>query len=858
MKSKYDFKLIEKNRYQKWLNENHFQTENVLNKKAFTIAIPPPNITGQLHLGHAWNNFLQDIIIRNKKMSGYDVLFLPGMDHAGIATQAKIKQKLKEKGFSEKDITKELFLKYASLWKEEYSDIIRKQWSDLGLFMDYKYEKFTLDPPFQKAVTQVFIKLYKDNLIYRDYKIINWDPCLLTTLSNIEVQHKQVEGNFFYLKYFLVNDSNIFLEVATTRPETIFADQALAVNPEDSRYNSFIDRKVVVPYTNSHIDVIADSSVDITFGTGIVKITPAHDENDFQIGKKNNLKFISCINKNNTMNKIAKKYENLTVLECRQKLILDLQEMNLVSKIEKHLHMVGFSSISGAVIEPRLSLQWFLKSKELSLSFLKENKINFFPKRFLKIFNAWLEDPEDWCISRQLWWGHSIPVWYKDDQIKIQESDPGNGFVQDSDVLDTWFSSSLWPLITLEWPNIKEPFFQRRFPLDVLVTGYDILTFWVAKMAFQSFHLTNQTPFKNVLLHGLIRDEKGQKMSKSKGNGIIPKDIIEQYGADTLRWFLTTSVSNGSDLCYDKAKIMNSWNFINKIWNIGRWLELNLTIRDIDFELQNLLFPEKALLFQFSQLIKKINNLYKVYEFNTIGELLYHFVWEDFGNWYLEFLKIFLKETKNNLNSQKFLLFVFHNILKLLHPHMPFVTDAIYEKFTSNKSIVHSDWPKINYSNSKDFEQFQIFKKLITKVRYWKKNNKIQKKDLFKVYIKTNEEQFQNLVIFIPSLTKFFQVNQLELSHDNITEKKYFCLESESDISIWIDREFWNKNNIEMKKNFIRQKEILLSELKRSENILNNKSFLEKANSKKIKEEKDKYQKYLKQYKILLKNDVNI
>ncbi|MDV3196082.1 MAG: valine--tRNA ligase [Candidatus Phytoplasma stylosanthis] len=849
--SKYNFKLIEENRYKKWLDKNYFQTENDLKKTPFTIMMPPPNITGQLHLGHAWNNILQDIIIRNKKMLGYDVLFLPGMDHAGIATQAKIKQKLKEEGFDDKKITKDIFLKYSILWKEKYFSIIRSQWSNLGLFIDYKYERFTLEPSLKETVSKVFIQLYQDNLIYRDYKIINWDPVLQTTISNIEVDYRKVEGKLFYLKYFFVHDNDLFLEVATTRPETIFADQALAVHPDDLRYNTFIGKKVLVPYTNSVIDVIGDISVDVNFGSGVVKITPAHDENDFQIGKKNNLKNVTCINKNGTMNEIALKYQNLKILICREKIINDLKKDNLVSKEENYNHYVGFSSISNSLIESRVSLQWFLRTKKIYSFFSKEEKINFFPKRFSKVFDNWFINAEDWCISRQLWWGHPLPVWYKDNQVKVQEKKPEGGFIRDPDVLDTWFSSSLWPLLTLGWPNFKNNLFARRFPLDVLVTGYDILTFWVTKMFLQSTYFVKKIPFRNVLLHGLVRDQKFQKMSKSKGNGVIPEEIIKKYGTDTLRWFLTTSVSNGSDLSFNEKKIMNSWNFINKLWNISRFIQANIFIKEINFQEENLFLPEKALLFQLSELIKEINMLYKKYEFDKIGQLLYHFVWEDFGNWFLEFLKVF----KKNINSQKLFLFVLNSILKLLHPFIPFITDAIFEELNFNESIIKSSWPNLNYSNKEDFYFFQSLKKLIIKFRGFKKNNKINELYIQELYIKTSLEKIKKLEYLMPFLSKFFQVNQVKLIN-NVLDNDFFELFIEQDFSILINKKIEKFNyNSKIYKNLKKQKEILLSEIQRSENILNNNCFLEKANPKKVQEEKDKYQKYLKQYQDFIKNN---
>ncbi|MFR0367997.1 valine--tRNA ligase [Candidatus Phytoplasma palmae] len=870
MKKKYDFLNIEKGRYKIWLEKNYFETEKKNNKPNFTIVIPPPNITGKLHLGHAWNNVLQDILIRRKKMLGFNVLFLPGMDHAGIATQSKIKQKLKQEGFLEKDLTKEIFLKYANLWKKKYAENIRSQWARLGLSLDYKNEKFTLDKELCKVVEKVFIKLYKENFIYRDYKIINWDSVLQTTLSNVEVSYKEIDGKLFYLKYFISKnkneikekiENNFFLEVATTRPETIFADQALMINPSDKRYKDLVGKKFFIPNTKIEIPLISDESVDINFGTGVVKVTPAHDENDFKVGKKNNLKNISCINKNGTMNDNALEYRNLKILDCRKKLIEELNLKNFVAKIEDYKHSVGISTISGSMIEPRLSLQWFLKTKQLSLFCLKQHKINFFPKRFLNIFNNWLKNFEDWCISRQLWWGHPIPAWYKNNEIKIQSEDPGNGFVKEKDVLDTWFSSSLWPLSVLGWNNDNNEFslFENRFPLDVLVTGYDILTFWVSKMVLQSMYLTNQIPFKDVCLHGLVRDIKGKKMSKSKGNGIDPIQIINKYGTDSLRWFLSTNSSVGSDLYFDEKKIKNSWNFINKIWNISFLIKNNIFTNKTNFKKESLLLPEKALLTKLCQLIKKHNFLYDVYEFNTIGHELYHFIWEEFSNWVLEFLKFSLKEDKknSNLNTHKFLLYILKSILKLLHPFIPFVTDFIYENLTNKESILHSQWPKLDYNDQESLKEFNCLKKIIIQMRNFRQNYQLSSKELLKLYIQAPKLQIQKLEILIIPLKKFLKASEIELIENIKDNNQYFCLFSEENFSLFMEKKiFLNLNKGKMENNFLERKKNILFEIKRSENILNNKMFLTKANSKKIQEEREKYQKYLDQYNKLVKNNI--
>ncbi|MDW3617657.1 MAG: valine--tRNA ligase [Candidatus Phytoplasma pruni] len=855
MEQKYNFKLVENKRYAKWLEKGYFKTQNNPDKTPFTIVIPPPNITGKLHLGHAWNNTLQDIIIRRKKMLGFDVLFLPGMDHAGIATQSKIKQKLKEEGFAEQNLTKELFLKYAALWKDEYTKNIHTQWERLSLHLDYDYEKFTLDKDFSQVVEKVFIQLYDKKLIYRDYKIINWDPFTQSTISELEVNYQEVEGKLYYLRYYLVDDNANYVEVATTRPETIFADQALTVHPDDERYQHLIGQKVVVPGTNAKIPIIADNYVEKGFGTGVLKVTPAHDLNDFQIAQRHDLQIVSCMNPNGTMNELAQEYDKMDRFDCREQLIQKLTAKKLVAKIEDYTHSVGFSSISGVVIEPRLSLQWFLKTKAISQSVLQEHQINFFPKRFLKTFNNWLENLEDWCISRQLWWGHPLPVWYKGDEINVQSQDPGDGFQRDPDVLDTWFSSALWPLCTLGWPNNNVELFQRRFPVDTLVTGYDILTFWVSKMALQSMNLIEKIPFKDVLLHGLIRDSQGHKMSKSKGNGVDPIDIIDKYGTDALRWFLTTNSSPGADLLYNETKIASSWNFINKIWNISRFIKLNINTDQTNFQAETLLLPEKFLLSQLSRLMEATNHLYDKYEFNIVGSLLYNFVWEDLANWHLEFLKIVLKEYDRevSLNSQKLALYILKITLQLLHPFIPFVTDAIYEEFAFAQPIINEQLPQINAVNSSS-DDFLTFKNLIVKMRQFRQNYKITKTTLLSLYIEAPIEKLSEINTIKPVLKSFLMAFEIKTIH-KLKQEQYEWLFFDKDTYVFMfkkDLQALKKNQSDNQSPQLLKK--LLSEIKRSEKILNNPSFLEKASKVKIQEEQEKYKKYLSQYEKLIKN----
>ncbi|MBS2126128.1 valine--tRNA ligase ['Fragaria x ananassa' phyllody phytoplasma] len=865
MKNKYNFKEVEHQRYQNWLQKGYFITSNNV-KKTFTVVIPPPNITGKLHLGHAWNNTIQDIIVRFKKMQGFDVLFLPGMDHAGIATQNKVKERLKEKGLLTLSLDKDTFLKYAWQWKDKYAANIRKQWQALGLHLDYNWEQFTLDDKLSQTVQNVFITLYQKKMIYRGYKIINWDPETKTALSNVEVNYQETQGKLYYIKYYLVshskNDSpclkenNLFLEIATTRPETMFADQALMVHPDDLRYQNFIGCQVIIPGTNILIPVISDYHVDSKFGTGVVKVTPGHNLNDFEVAQRHKLKAVLCMHEDGIMNQLANQYQGLNRFDCRKKLIQDLQQKQVITKIINHVHQLGYSSISGAVIEPRLSLQWFLKTKDIAKQTLKDNKINFYPQRFNYVFNRWLENIEDWCISRQLWWGHQIPAWHKGKEIKVQLHSPGKGWTLDHDVLDTWFSSSLWPFNVLEWPDETSLVFQKRFPVDVLVTGYDILTFWVSKMVFQSILLTGKDPFKDVLLHGLVRDSQGQKMSKSKGNGVDPLDVIDQYGTDALRWFLTTNVAPGYDLLYDEIKVKAAWNFINKLWNICRFIKLNIktTTIDVKFDIKQLSLPQKVLLHQLHEITQAITKLYQKYELKEIGKLLYHFIWEDFANWYLIFAKHDLNEhnSTNNQNTSNFLVFLIKNILQLLHPFIPFVTDALYSFFDTITNITQTLLSPMSYHNLQALSAFEDIKQLVVKMRNFRNEYNIENDIFLNVTLETTSELQQDLAPLTKPLQTLLHANSLTIAQ-KVADFNKILLFLEKKINLYIDQAvFQHFNQIKVQNNFLKQKKMLLEELARSEKILNNPLFLSKASPQKIAIEKKKYHTYRMQYDKLL------
>ncbi len=736
LEKKYIHEKVEENRYNIWKEKEYFKAPVDHSKTPFCIVIPPPNVTGKLHLGHAWDTTLQDIIIRYKRMSGYDCLWLPGMDHAGIATQAKVDKRLKEQGIMPRSLKRDEWLEHAWSWKEEYADNIHAQWAKLGLSVDYSRERFTLDEGLNKAVNHVFIDLYNRGLIYRGERIINWDPVQMTALSNEEVIYREDEGAFYHLKYYIEGEDN-YLEVATTRPETMFGDTAVAVNPTDTRYKHLIGKNVILPIVDKLIPIVGDEHADPEFGTGVVKITPAHDPNDFEVGLRHNLERVIVMNKDATMNEFAGKYQGMSREECREKLVEELKEKDLLIKIEKMTHSVGHSERSDAIVEPYLSKQWFVKMRPLADQVLenqknKDTKVNFVPSRYEKTMNHWMEITYDWCISRQLWWGHRIPAWYKDDEVKVQVECPGAGWVQDSDVLDTWFSSALWPFSTLGWPENTE-LFERYYPNNVLVTGYDIIPFWVNRMTFQGLEFTGKRPFKDCLIHGLIRDKIGRKMSKSLGNGVDPMDVIENYGADALRYFLTTNSAPGMDLRYDEEKVKSSWNFINKLWNASRFVLMNIgDLSESVWDANELSLADQWILTKKNLVVEEVIRNMDKYDFHNVGGALYKFVWEDFCDWYIEL-------TKNNMNitTKKVLLNVLTTILKLLHPFMPYVTEEIYQALPikSCDSIMISSYPV--YQKSEIFmEKMELLNHVlddIVAIRNLKATNKITKESFVSI-----------------------------------------------------------------------------------------------------------------------------
>lgn len=710
MSSKFQPQEVEAGKYQWWVDSGVFHPNEDPNAEPYSIVIPPPNVTGKLHLGHAWDVTLQDMIIRQKRMQGFDTLWLPGMDHAGIATQAKVEEKLRGEGLSRYDLGREKFLEQTWEWKEEYASHIREQWAKMGISVDYRRERFTLDKGLSDAVKKVFVTLYEKGLIYRGEYIINWDPKAKTSLSDIEVIHKDLEGAFYHMNYPLADGSG-FLEIATTRPETLLGDTAVAVHPDDERYQALIGKTVILPLVNREIPIIADEYVEQDFGTGVVKITPAHDPNDFEVGNRHNLPRINVMNDDATMNELAGKYEGMDRFVARKAIVKDLEEAGLLVKIEKHLHSVGHSERTDVVVEPRLSKQWFVKMGPLAEQAINaqraegDNTVNFYPPRFNDAYLRWMENIHDWVISRQLWWGHQIPAWYHKEtgEVYVGMEAPSDieNWTQDPDVLDTWFSSALWPFSTMGWPDEDAADYKRYYPTNTLVTGYDILTFWVSRMMFQGLEFTGKRPFKNVLIHGLIRDSQGRKMSKSLGNGVDPMEVIEQYGADALRWFLANGSAPGQDVRYSTDKMDAAWNFINKIWNASRYALMNvgdLTADQVDITGEKTL-ADKWILTRLNQTIGKVTELFEKFEFGEAGRLLYRFIWDDFCDWYIEMSKETLAgdDEAAKLTTRSILVYVLDNTLRLLHPIMPFVTEEIWQSVPHvGESLVVATYPTVH------------------------------------------------------------------------------------------------------------------------------------------------------------------
>ena len=834
---KYDHKKVEEGKYENWKNKGYF-TAGDMNKKPYAIVIPPPNVTGKLHIGHAWDTGLQDILIRYKKLKGFDTLWVPGMDHAGIATQAKVDKRLRDEGIDPRSMDREEWLKAAWAWKDEYAKNIHNQWAKLGLALDYTKERFTLDDGLSKAVRKVFVDLYNKGLIYRGERIINWDPVQLTALSNEEVIYKDEEGAFYHLKYY-IDGTDEYLDVATTRPETLFGDTAVAVNPKDKRYKHLIGKNVILPIVDKKIPIIGDEHADMEKGTGCVKITPAHDPNDFEVGQRHGLEKIVIMNPDATMNEKTGKYQGLNRFECREKLLEELNEKGLLLGVEKITHSVGHSERSDAIVEPYLSKQWFVKMDVLAKNALKNQhdqnkKVNFYPERFEKTLNHWLEISHDWCISRQLWWGHRIPAWYKGDEVYVGlEAPKEEGWVQDPDTLDTWFSSALWPFSTMGWPDNTD-LYKRYYPNDVIIAGFDIIFFWVSRMIFQGLEFTKERPFKDCLIHGLVRDNLGRKMSKSLGNGVDPMDEIDKYGADSLRFFLTTSSAPGMDVKYDPEKVKSTWNFINKLWNASRYVLINIE-DEYEETLENLNLSDKWILTKLNETVKNVTNSMEKYEFNIVGSILYNFIWNDFCDWYIELSKINMNNTTRTI-----LVKTLKAILKMLHPFMPYVTEEIYTKLpNTEESIMLSTYPEYNqkemFSECKDMEEII---ELIKKIRKAKLENNIKEN-----YIEFKNEILINNKSIIDKLLK----NKIIENYDSL-DTIYFNFMGEQ-VTLYYDNSANKTAEIE---NLYKEKDRLEMSINRREKLLANQNYINKAPKNIVENERETLKKEKQELDIIL------
>ncbi|QDG80614.1 valine--tRNA ligase [Weissella cibaria] len=860
MPGKYDATAVEAGGYDKWVQENRFKPSGNDKARPYSIVIPPPNVTGKLHLGHAWDTTLQDMIIRQKRMQGFDTLWLPGMDHAGIATQAKVEQRLAEQGVSRYDLGREKFVDQVWDWKNEYAATIKSQWGKMGLSLDYSRERFTLDEGLSEAVRKVFVTLYEKGLIYRGEYIINWDPKARTALSDIEVIHQDDEGAFYHVKYPFVEervtyDGKDYIEIATTRPETMFGDVAVAVHPSDERYKDLVGKMVRVPLVGREIPIIADEYVDPEFGSGMVKITPAHDPNDFGVGNRHDLERINTMNEDASMNERAGKYVGMDRFDARKAIVADLQAEGWMLEIEPIVHSVGHSERTGVPVESRLSTQWFVKMQPLAEQALdmqkSDDRVDFYPPRFEDTFTRWMDNIHDWVISRQLWWGHQIPAWYHKQTGKMyvgmEAPEDIENWEQDSDVLDTWFSSALWPFSTMGWPDEDAADFKRYFPTNTLVTGYDIIFFWVARMMFQSKEFTGRRPFKNVLIHGLIRDEQGRKMSKSLGNGIDPMDVIEKYGADALRWFLATGSTPGLDVRFSYTKMDSAWNFINKIWNASRYVIMNLddeTKAELPADLSVLTLADKWILSRLNETIASVTKNFDKFEFGEAGRSLYNFIWNDFADWYIEMTKETLNgnDEAAKKNVQAVLAYVLDNTLRLLHPVMPFVTEAIWQEMPHDgESIVVAAYPEVKaeLDNPTAEADFQSLTDLIKAVRTIRTEANAPMSTEIDVLIKTSDENLAR--IFDENsdyINRFVKPKSLEISAD-VAAPKLAMTQIISGAEVYVPLE----ELIDLDEEIARlQGDVkkFAGEVKRAEGKLGNEKFVNNAPEAVVAEEREK------------------
>ena len=861
----YDPTEIEKRLYQKWEEKGYFHAEVDRSKKPFTIVMPPPNITGQLHMGHALDNTMQDILIRMKRMQGYNALWQPGTDHAAIATEVKVIEELKKEGIDKHDLGRDGFLKRVWEWRDEYGGRIVKQLKRMGSSADWQRERFTMDEGNNAAVTTVFKKLYDKGWIYKGSRIVNWCPVCQTTISDAEVEHEEQNGNFWHINYPVKGEEGRFVEIATTRPETLLGDTAVAVNPDDERYKDIVGKMLILPLVGREIPVIADQYVDKEFGTGCVKITPAHDPNDFEVGKRHNLEEINIMNDDATINCPGSKYDGMDRYEARKAMVADLEEQGLLVKIVPHSHMVGIHDRCKTTVEPLIKPQWFVKMDEMAArakKVVEDGEIKLVPERMNKVYYNWLDNIRDWCISRQLWWGHRIPAWYCQDcgetivEMKAPCSCPkcqSKNLKQDEDTLDTWFSSALWPFSTVGWPDLDSEDFKYFFPTDVLVTGYDIIFFWVIRMIFSSLEQTGKIPFHTVVFHGLVRDDKGRKMSKSLGNGIDPLEVIDKYGADALRFTLITGNAPGNDMRFYWERVEANRNFANKIWNASRFIFMNMEKADTSaVQLSDLTMEDKWILTRVNQLAKDVTENMEKYELGIAADKIYSFMWEEFCDWYIEMVKprLWNDEDKTQAAALWTLKTVLGNALKLLHPYMPFITEEIYCTLTGEDTVMTSAWPvyKDEYAFDAEADKVDIIKEAVRSIRNIRTEMNVAPSRKATVYLVTEKPEvaatFEESQSFFGTLAYAdevkVQTDKTGIADDAVSvvihdAVIYMPFADLVDISKEIER-------------LEKEQKRLAGELKRSEGMLNNERFLSKAPAEKVEEEKAKMQKYQETY----------
>ena len=857
----YDPSQIEDRLYRKWEEKKYFHAEVDRSKKPFTIVMPPPNVTGQLHMGHALDNTMQDILIRFKRMQGYSALWQPGTDHAAIATEVKVTEKLKEQGIDKREIGREEFLKHAWAWKEEYGNRIVSQLKKMGSSADWDRERFTMDEGCSKAVKEVFVRLYEKGYIYKGSRIINWCPVCKTSISDAEVIHEEQDGFFWHINYPVVGEPGRFVEIATTRPETLLGDTAVAVNPDDERYTDIVGKMLELPLTDRQIPVIADPYVDKEFGTGCVKITPAHDPNDFEVGKRHNLEEINILNDDATINELGGKYAGMDRYEARKQMVADLDALGLLVKVVPHSHNVGTHDRCKTTVEPMIKPQWFVRMKEMgqaALDIIKTDELSFVPEQFDKTYIHWLENIRDWCISRQLWWGHRIPAWYCDEcgETIVSRETPTvcpkcgcTHLTQDEDTLDTWFSSALWPFSTLGWPD-KTPEYEYFYPTSVLVTGYDIIFFWVIRMVFSALEQTGKSPFKHVLIHGLVRDDQGRKMSKSLGNGIDPLEVIDKYGADALRLTLITGNAPGNDMRFYWERVENSRNFANKIWNATRFIMMNMEKADFtNVKLSDLTIADRWILSKVNTLAKEMTDNMEKFELGIAVSKVYDFIWEEFCDWYIEMVKprLYNDEDETKAAALWTLKTVLIQALKLLHPYMPFITEEIFCNIQDEEeSIMISKWPE--YTDEWNFEADEAavdtIKAAVRAIRNLRTGMNVPPSRKAKVYVVSAKEDvrhiFESSKSFFATLGYASEVHVQE-DKTGIDENAVSTLIHDAAVYIPLEELVDIDKEIERLE---KEAAKLAGEIKRASGMLANPKFVDKAPAAKVEEEKAKLAKY--------------